>query len=200
MTAPVVRLRAADAAEDPPLSDEAVARACGAGDPAAISALFDRFRKPVARYAHRLVGGRTEDVEDVVQSTFLEVARAQSVYDGRSTVIAWLFGITTNVARHHRRSHARRLRLLAGVSSEPGTDRAVAGPEAGVAARDELALAKRAIESLSEEMREAFVLCELEGMSAREAARVLSVSEAAVWKRASRARETIRAFVRGDGR
>ncbi|MCC7537240.1 MAG: RNA polymerase sigma factor [Deltaproteobacteria bacterium] len=197
MSAEVVRLRAASK-DDPPLSDEAVARACGAGDPAAVAALFDRFRRPVARYAHRLVGGRAQDVEDVVQSTFLEVARASTVYDGRSSVIAWLFGITTNVGRHHRRANARRLRLLAGVAHEP--DRGTTGIEALADAREKLALARRAMEALADELREAFVLCDLEGMSAREAATVLGISEAAVWKRASRARESIRAFVRGGER
>lgn len=180
------------------MSDEAVARACGVGDPAAIAALFDRFHRPVSRYVHRLLGGASADVEDVVQSTFLEVARARAVYDGRAAVLSWLFGIATNVVRHHRRSNARRFRLLGGLAAadEPRT----VAPDVQTDARRQLALAREAMAALGDDVREAFVLCDLEGMSAREAARVLEISEAAVWKRASRARESIRAFVRGGGR
>lgn len=200
MSAEVVRLRTNERSADPPLSDEAIARACGAGDAAAIATLFDRFHRPVARYVHRLVGGSSADVEDVVQATFLEVARAQAIYDGRAGVVSWLFGIATNVVRHHRRSSARRFRLLAGVAQASAHELQATAPDAQTDARRQLARAREAMEALGDELREAFVLCDLEGMSAREAARVLGVSEAAVWKRASRARESIRAFVRGDGR
>lgn len=188
----VLRLRGR-AESAPPLSDEALARACAGGDPGAVSALFDRFRGPVARTIHRLVSGGS-DVEDLVQSTFLEVARGNSVWDGRASVLTWLLAIATNVVRHHRRSTGRRIRLVSALTwarpAEIATNRAEA--------RIELGRAERALGALGDDLREAFVLCQLEGLSARDAADVLGTSEAAVWVRVSKARKAIRAAVLGE--
>jgi RNA polymerase sigma-70 factor (ECF subfamily) len=190
----VLRLRSRGQSA-PPLSDEALARACAGGDPGAVSALFDRFRGPVARTIYRLVGGGS-DVEDLVQSTFLEVARGKSVWDGRASVLTWLLAIATNVVRHHRRATGRRLRLVSAMTWAQAQERGSGRPEA----RIELARADKALADLGDELREAFVLCQLEGLSAREAAQALGTSEAAVWVRVSKARKAIRAAVLGDER
>jgi len=197
VTGEVVRLRRPERGTDPPLSDEAIARACAGGDATAIAKLFDRFQKPVTRYVHRLTGGGP-DLEDLVQSTFLEVARGATAYDGRAGVLTWLFAVATNVVRHHRRSAARRYRLLSAVAAAAPADRWALDAQAD--ARAQLARAQEALASLSDDLREAFVLCDLEGLSARDAARVLDVSEAAAWKRVSRAREAIRRFATGGER
>ena len=177
---------------DPPLSDDAIARACGAGDPSAVGELFDRFHRPVAGYIARLIG-RTSDVEDLVQSTFLQIARGKTVYDGRASVKTWIFAIATNVVRHHRRTYARRFRLHSAVASQDRPLSVVpAPPDDHANARRQLQRARAALASLSDDQREAFVLCDLEGLSAREAGEILGLSEAAVWKRASRARAKVR--------
>lgn len=194
MSAEVVRLRQGRRS-DPPMSDEAVARACAAGDAAAIAGLFDRFRRPVARYIHRMIGGGP-DVEDLLQATFLVIARGQSTYDPeRAGVLTWLLAIATNVVRHHRRSSARRHRLITAV----GRSRPPPRPDATdrLDSRRQLAAAQRALGELAEPLREAFVLCELEGLSAREAGAVVGATEVTVWKRVSKARKALRRAVRG---
>jgi len=194
MTAELLRLRSARRT-DPPASDEALALACAHGDAQAISALFERYRRPVARYVHRLLGGSL-DVEDVVQSIFLEVARGKSTYDvNRASVLTWLFAIATYVVRHQRRSQGRRHRLLTALRwASPSSP---VDPGANFDVRRRVEQAKHALEQLSPKLREAFVLCELEGLSAAEAGAVLGISEVAVWKRVSKARKFIRRTVLG---
>jgi len=185
------------AASDPELSDPALALACAGGDAAAIAALFDRFQRRVAGYVARLCGGGP-DVEDLVQATFVEVARGAATYQAaRGGVATWLFSVATNVVRHHRRATSRRLRLVAAFAREghaPGDD-----PAGSADARMLLGRAEQALAGLAHELREAFVLCELEGLSAGDAASVLGASEAAVWKRVSKARHALRASVLGGG-
>lgn len=192
---PVTRLRRVETRADEALTDEAIARACGAGDAAAIGQLFDRFQRPVARYVHRSIGGGP-DVEDLVQATFVEVARGATIYDGRASVLTWLFAIATNVVRHYRRSKARRSRLLLAFAEVRPSETPSA--ERMTSVRRELDRAHAALESLGDELREAFVLCDLEGISAKDAGAILGASEAAVWKRASRAREAIRRAMEGE--
>ena len=186
--APVIALRdRADAAGEP-LSDEAVAYACATGDETAIATLFDRFGERVARYVWKLVD--SNDVDDIVQSTFLVIARCSAKYDGRAAVTTWLFGIATNVVRHHRRSTRRRQRLAVALSVLPG--RRAPDLNDQLEARRKVDEARRVFDELREADREAFALCVLEGLSAQEAAEALGTSESAVWKRVSRARKQLR--------
>lgn len=189
MTAGVLRLRRR-ASSDPPLGDEALASGASTGDPAAVAELFDRFCDPVARFLSRAIGP-TADVEDLVQATFLEIARGTASFEGRSSARTWILGIATNVVRHHRRSLGRRRRLEEAVSVVERV-RAQDVPADGVDTRRALEAAWDVLCAMPDERRMAFVLCELEGLSAREAARVLGASETAVWKRVSEARRAIR--------
>jgi RNA polymerase sigma-70 factor (ECF subfamily) len=196
VSAEVLRLRAREGAGTP-LSDEAVARACAGGDAGAVTMLFDRFHPSVTRFVRWMIG-TGPDVEDLVQSTFLEVARGGASFDEtRGGVRTWLFAIATNVVRHHRRSNARRARLLTAVSWS--VERTVDDLHDRTDARARARLAQEGLESLSEELRDAFVLCELTGVSAREAGAILGTSEVAVWKRVSKARAAVRAYVERGG-
>jgi RNA polymerase sigma-70 factor (ECF subfamily) len=106
-------------------------------------------------------------------------------------VSTWLLGIAANVLKHHFRSKARRRRFERNLSLAQGDAR-----EARVAERIEakrsLAVAHDALQKLDLEKRRAFVLCELEGLSAREAAQTLGATETTVWKRVSETRKLLR--------
>jgi RNA polymerase sigma-70 factor (ECF subfamily) len=127
----------------------------------------------------------------------MEVARGASRFDGRSAVCTWLLGIATNAVRHHFRSASRRRGLLQAVAQvhEGGAE---PGPAETVDARLALRRAQELLDRLSEDQRLAFVLCELEGMRAEEAARMLGTTESAVWKRVSDVRKAMRNAI-GEG-
>lgn len=193
MKSRVISLRQPAPAE-PRLSDEAVALACGTRDPAAIAELFDRFRVPVTRFLARVVYVKS-DIEDLVQATFLEVARGHARFDGRSAVSTWIIGIAANVTRHHLRSAGRQRRLRSALA-EVHDSTPPSAP--GVAeARVDLERVRRILADQSTELRLAFVLCEVEGLSAKEAAAVLATTETAVWKRVSDVRRALRRAIEG---
>jgi RNA polymerase sigma-70 factor, ECF subfamily len=177
-----------------PLSDASIAVACGTRDPAAITILFDRFHHKVGRYISRLIG--SVNVEDLVQSTFVEVVRGGTVYDGRASVTTWLFAIATNIVRHHRRSFARKKRLTNALKMEPTPS--MQNFDDNLDTVRKIEKANEILMELSLSQREAFVLCVLEGQSAKETAEILGTSESAVWKRVCKARATIRRKVLED--
>jgi len=193
MNSNVVSIRAPVGGSTEPWSDEAVAAACCTGDPKAVGELFDRYEIPVTRFLSRLAGGG--EVEDLVQNTFLQVVRGRAKYDGRSSVKTWLFAIATNIMRQHRRTSAQRWRLLWTLTS---MDQSTVDDRLSyqVDARRNIERARAAFESLSDNARLAFILCEVEGFSAKEAGRVLGSNEATIWKRVSDARK---AMIRATG-
>lgn len=195
---------AASAAAAPPipsggssLSAEALVGACGTGDSAALGELFDRFHQTVYRFLSRYLGPRNPDIDDLVQATFLEVMRAAPRFRKESTVNSWIVGIAVNVARHYLRTETRRRTLLRSDELRPGS---VDGtPESKTAQNELLQRLQQSILELPEHLRTAFVMCELEGVSGTEAARLLSVREGTLWRRLHDARKLIRkCFERGS--
>lgn len=184
----LIPLQRARRSTEDSLSDEGIAAACGAGDRSAVTILFDRFHERVARYIYRING--RDQIDDLVQSTFLEVVKGKTVYDGRVSVTTWLFAIATNIVRHHRRSFSRRLRLHTALGNEPQYN--PWNPGERMDDEQKIKKANEALQALGESQRSAFILCVLEGLSAREAAAVLQTSESAVWKRVCKAREALR--------
>jgi DNA-directed RNA polymerase specialized sigma24 family protein len=92
--------------------------------------------------------------------------------------------------RRHWRASARRAQVfwvLACVSRTSTDDRS----SEQLDARRNVQQIRAAFDALSEKVRIAFVLCELEGISAKEASIVLESSETAVWKRVSDARRIL---------
>jgi RNA polymerase sigma-70 factor (ECF subfamily) len=195
MSATVLSFRARKDEAHEPWTDEAVAAACCSGDPRAIAELFERFQLPITRFLSRAQGGA--DVEDLVQTTFMLIARGKCRFDGRSSVKTWLFGIATNVMRQHFRSKMRRRKLTFHLLASPRTDSFDRVLEQ-VDARRDIRLVEAAFAELPEPSRLAFVLCELEGLSAKEAGRVLNASESAIWKRVSDARKALLLVVGGE--
>ena len=88
-------------------------------DPDAFAVLFDRHVGPVHRYVTKQVN--QHDAEDLVGETFATAFHSRSNFDlDHADARPWLFGIATNLIRHHwRAEEGRRLRReSAGVVSE----------------------------------------------------------------------------------
>ena len=168
-------------------SEAAIATARGVGE---IAELFDRHAATVTRFVSRHVASEA-DVEDIVQATFVKVLRGISNFDGRSMVSTWLLGIAANIIKHHRRSKARRQRFERFLALAQGPGREARVTER-IEARRSLGAINDALQRLDIEKRHAFVLCEFEGLSAREAAATLGASETTVWKRVSDTRKILR--------
>lgn len=172
-------------------SDEALLDACAAGDSAAMTALLERFHDPVHRFMTRLLGGHRDDRDDAVQATFAEVARCARKFRRTSSVRVWIFGIAANIARNQIRSAVRRRRAESALSTLPSPPSAT--PDALTERRRDMARLAKAVDELSHPLRAAFVLCDVEELPCRDAARILKTSEGTIWRRVHEARRELRA-------
>jgi len=170
---------------------------CSTTESRAVADLFDHYGPALGRFVNRYVACKT-DVEDIVQVTFVRAIRAYSRFDGRSTVLTWLLGIAANVVRHHVRAKARRQRLERHLQLV-FADRHEMRLTESIEAKRTLVAANDAFCKLDSDKRQAFVLCELEGLTAREAAVTLGATETTVWKRVSDTRKILRRAVIDHG-
>ncbi len=148
--------------------------------------VFDAHHAFVWRSARRL-GVSMLDVDDVVQETFIVVARRIEDFEGRSSMRTWLFAIVANVSHTYRRSDARRLRKAQAVQavSSASTD--------ATAQSDAVDLVHKLAADLQDDQRTAWILTDLEGMTAREIADELGVNVNTVYSRVRTARKQIEA-------
>jgi RNA polymerase sigma-70 factor (ECF subfamily) len=178
------------------LTDEALLAACGVGDPAALGALFDRYHEAVYRLVSRLIRSESHEIDDLVQTTFLEAWRSAKKYSARGAVKSFLFGIAANTVRHHVRS-AKRRRDAYAAWPQPV---AVGTPDVALQRSQELARLAAALEELPHDLRAAYVLCDLEELPGVEAAQVLGVRAGTLWRRLHEARRALRDAIEGGTR
>jgi RNA polymerase sigma factor (sigma-70 family) len=153
---------------------------------AATHGLYERHATKIQSYCQHQLGSR-EEAEDAVQTTFINAFRAL----GRGVVpeaeSAWLFKIAENVCLSRRRSSWRRGRIES--PSDFGViEEIVAGPNRQ---HDELIGIEDALASMPEQQRRAILLREWQGLSYREVAEELEISQSAVETLIFRARRSL---------
>lgn len=170
----------------------AVAARCAQGDRTAQRELFLRTRGAVHRTLYRILGNN-QDIEDLLQETYLMVFRGIERFEGRSSPTTWCCGIAVHVAYNHLRSRGRR-------RTEAEVD--VVDPSVDVAQQSEQREATRrlyeAMNQLDPEQRVAFSLAVIDGQPVAAVAELLGVSSGAVKTRVWRARKTLERVARKD--
>jgi len=149
-----------------------------------VERLFREYHDPLVRYLTRRLGDR-DWAEDVAQETFARALRQGELQNER----AWLFAVATNLVRDEARKDARRRRHLELLTEEAKVN-VVEQPITELERAQERALARRAIDALTERDREALLMRE-EGLDYKEIAEALELSLASVGTTLSRARRRL---------
>jgi RNA polymerase sigma-70 factor (ECF subfamily) len=175
-------------------SDSLVAR-LARGDANAVGEVYDQHHAAVRAFAKRLVGDASAS-EDLVHEVFVALPKAIAHYRGDSSLRTFLIGIAVNHARHHVRAAARRRNAFEQLGREPSV--APGDPEREVRRRELARILTRALDALSIDQRIAFVLCEIEERTSREAADIVGVPEATVRTRLFHAKKKLRVLLEAE--
>lgn len=185
-----------DGRSDPPAgpdgpSDADVVRSVLDGDREAYRLLVRRYEDVLFRHAARMVD-RPDDAEDLVQRALVKGFRSLESCRHPEKVGGWLFRITSNLCKDYLKSRDRD-----GVALEDsGALEAQRGDPDRELARSELsAELQRALDALTADQREAFVLKHVEGRSYPEMSEMLEASVSALKMRVHRAREELQVML-----
>lgn len=178
-----------------------LARAAAGGDKAAASAFLEGIQDDVYELALRMLG-HPADAEDAAQEILVIVITHLGSFRGESSVKTWVWRIAANHLGRVRKGRREVVsfevlgdRLHTGLREEP-SDRP--GPEADALSRElRLRCTEAMILSLDRDLRIAFVLGDIMGLSGKDAAEALDIDAASYRKRLSRARELLHEFLRG---
>lgn len=177
-----------------------------AGDDTALAELVSRWQKPVLAHVARFLGCSAEEARDVAQEAFLRVWRERRRWQPRAAFSTWLFTIVLNLCRNRRRSERRRPQLVPITVSDhgdplPDPPASVADDPFARARTGELARrVRRALAALPANQRAVVLLRRFEGMSYREIAAVLDLSQGAVESLLVRARRALAEAILGADR
>ena len=168
------------------------------GDRDAFEALVDEFSPKLHRLALRMLGDPFE-AEDILQETFLKAYKNIGQFQGRSKIGTWLYRIAANEALMRLRKNQPDIVAIDEPLEMPDGHLITRElkdwcclPESEFMSGESQDKLDTAITELSPALRSTFVLRDLHGLSTRESAEILDVSESAIKTRLLRARLQLR--------
>jgi RNA polymerase sigma-70 factor (ECF subfamily) len=177
---------------DPPddlgLAADIAARIAQA-DADAIAWAYRHHGPAVRAFASRLVGDASI-AEDLVHDVFVELPSAMRRFCGQASLRTFLMSIAVNHSRHHVRAASRRRAAMGRLSLVPPPS--PVSPERDAQSAELARMLTQAMDQLTLEHRTTFVLCEVEEMSAHEAAEVLGIPAPTVRTRLFHAKRKLR--------
>lgn len=173
-------------------TDEFLISAVGRGEVESLSVLIDRYEPRLLRFVHSLGMLATEDVEDIVQETFVKVYENARGFDPSLKFSSWVYRIArNNTYSWFRRQKARPQavleiqdlahRLAADCNLEQVYISKEAATELGVK-----------LKQLSEQYLEILILRYFEDLSYQEISDVLKIPVSTVSTRLQRAKEALK--------
>ena len=158
------------------------------GNEEAFQQLFQKYTSSVVNFAFHFLGNRAR-AEEIAQEVFLQVYRWQERYEPKAKFSTWLFKIAHNHCLNEVRKGEYRVTLesLSPQEDRDGDERTRELPETQLNKGEDVFAGKQAaarvtevLRRVPETQRSALMLSRFEGMSYREVADVLGVTEKAV--------------------
>jgi RNA polymerase sigma-70 factor (ECF subfamily) len=172
-------------------------------DKAAFARLVDQNSQHIYHLGLKMTGN-PQDAEDVLQETFIKAYKHIESFEGRSKISTWLYRIAVNEALMLIRKRKDGITHIdAGVQTDKGDilPKQIVDwcclPEKELMSTETRAHLQKAVMTLSEANRAAFLLRDVQGLSTRETAEALDISESAVKVRLMRARMGLREALSG---
>jgi RNA polymerase sigma-70 factor, ECF subfamily len=169
-----------------------------AGDRAAFAALVEAYSAPIYRLGLRMLNSEP-DAEDVLQNTFLKAFEHIGEFEGRSSLATWLYRVAANEALMLLRRKRPEVNIDDFENDEEDSELSPSiFVDWGSLPEDELLSTEgkqaldRSIANLPETLRVVFVLRDIDGLSIKETADVLKLTETNVKTRLLRARLQLR--------
>ena len=145
-----------------------------AGDSRAATTLVSRHADALARFA--VSSGEREEIEELVQDTFVRAFGSLDAFRGESSLRTWLFTIERRLMLDRRRAERRRQETVPVHAADAATDYTALD---SLLAEEAESRVRKAIDRLSPMQREIFSLRVEQGLAYKEIAEVVGSTEGA---------------------
>lgn len=179
--------------EHKPDNEQTVLERLKLGDQEALSTLYFRYSAQLIYYVQRTARSPFLS-EDVVHDTFIKVWQNRDQIDLLKPFKPYLFTIAKRTLLNVLRRARQETDILAEIKKYALEEENTT--ELHLAYNESSSLLNEAIESLSGQVKETFIRCRIQGMSYKQAAESLQITESTVNKHMSKALQLIRAHIR----
>lgn len=165
----------------------------------ALRRFAEQYQSRLYALARRLLGN-PDEARDVLQEIFIHVDKSLPNFKGESSLYTWAVRLATHVCFNYKRKFDRVNRHTPLDEALPQavlmpTEHPRDNPDAMCRTQFRQYLVEHALEKLPAKQRAVVALCDLEGMTAPEAAKMLGVNTNAVKSRLHRARAALRRVI-----
>ena len=178
------------------MQPEISVKALQAGDRAEFARLVNEYSSPIYRLGMRMLGN-AQDAEDILQNTFISALVHLEKFEERSSLSTWLYRIAANEALMLIRKKKPQVDLDESDEFDENVKPTqfvdwTALPENELLSGESRRTLDQAIQNLPEAQRLVFLLRDVEGLSIKETADALNLTETNVKTRLLRARMFLR--------
>lgn len=179
------------------IDDQTIVERVLKGDTQSYSVLVDRYQDRIYSAVVNYVANR-EDAIDITQEVFVKAYSKLNTFNAGSAFYTWIYRIAVNAAidfirkRKSRQTDSLDDDKYTQTGFEPVSKDMSTDPERVVVRGEQVHMLRKAISLLSDKLRSALVLHDVEGLSQDEVAQILKVPVGTVKSRVSRARTELK--------
>lgn len=165
------------------LSDEALMEAVSKGDKRAFDELYSRYASPLLGYFMRMMWKDREKAEDFVHDLFAKIIRKPEYFDPSRSFKTWVYSVANNMCKNEYKKHEVRKNTSSGLDQHfaVGDDsRNVMNEVQDMQFKDAF---EDCLDLLDDKHKEVFVLRHVDGLSIKEIAECIEISEGTVKSR-----------------
>ena len=185
-------------------TDKQLVQRCQNGDQLAYELLVRKYQFRIARLLSRYISIETE-IEDISQEVFIKAYKALKNFRGDSEFYTWLYRIAVNTAKNHLSFKSRR-KAEYGFDPQNNEESSyelsqmtdIQTPESVLAGKQMYMTLKQTIKEMPDELQEAIILREFDGLSYEEIAQAMDCPIGTVRSRIFRAREILDVVINND--
>jgi RNA polymerase sigma-70 factor (ECF subfamily) len=168
------------ATDDPRIaSDERLFEAIRSGSERHFNALYDRYFRRVYAFVYSRVRDRA-DAEEITQESFTAAFRSIAGYSGRSTPLAWIYGIAKNTVNNHLRRAKSQSERLGAAGSDAASGEWASTPQDDLEMRELLRRMDERLRSVTGWQAEVFWMRHVDDLSIEQIATRMDRSSDAI--------------------
>jgi len=179
------------------LSEKELIELLKKGDRDAFNVLIEQYQSKVINIAYGLLSDR-EDALDASQEVFVKIFRSIEGFKENSSLSTWIYRITANICKDYLRKRMRTAKTVSIDNTDDEDNEIYTLPDTGdtpeqAAEKTEIRREiSEAIKSMSDDYKKVIILCDIEGLSYDDAAKILKCPTGTVKSRLNRARQNLR--------
>lgn len=164
-------------------TDEVLMQKIASGDKRAFNIVYERYATPLLNYFFRMLWKDREKAEDFVHDLFAKIIQKPESFDTTRSFKTWIYSVANNMCKNEY----KRQEVRSGTRNGLEEYTAIADESVNAFKQTHHSLFseefQKKLDELDEKHREAFIYRHIEGLSIKEIADILKISEGTIKSR-----------------